>query len=102
LRDPERGIHLHVLTDEPNYFPEISCITVPRSFATKSAKYKARALEYFRVLMRFTQEDWILHLDEESTIDQGSLEACINFIEPNLILGRESSCTISMSIGLGL
>ena len=81
LRDPERGIHLHVLTDEPNYFPEISCITVPRSFATKSAKYKARALEYFRVLMRFTQEDWILHLDEESTIDQGSLEACINFIE---------------------
>ena len=81
LRDPERGIHLFVLTDEPHYFPDISCITVPKTFQTTHAKYKARALEYFRVLMKLTAEDWVLHLDEESTIDSGSLEACINFIE---------------------
>ena len=81
LRDPERGIHLFVLTDAPHYFPDISCITVPHSFQTTHAKYKARALEYFRLTMRLGADDWVLHLDEESTIDHGSLEACINFIE---------------------
>ena len=81
LRDPERGIHLFVLTDEPHYFHDISCITVPKTFQTTHAKYKARALEYFRILMKLSAEDWVLHLDEESTIDSGSLESCVNFIE---------------------
>ncbi|CAF0754540.1 unnamed protein product [Brachionus calyciflorus] len=81
LSDPERGIQMFVLTDEPHFFPDINCVTVPKSFQTKHAKYKARALEYFRLLKKFTDEDWVLHLDEESTIDKESLEQCVNFIE---------------------
>lgn len=81
LRDPEKGIFLYVLTDEPHFFPDLACITVPRTFTTRLARYKARALEYFRIKMAFDGDDWILHLDEESLIDQSSLHSCINFIE---------------------
>lgn len=81
LRDSENGVELIVVSDEPHLFYEITNIAVPRSFVTHRAKFKARALEYFRKTMRLTDKDWVLHLDEESTIDQNSLYACIDFIE---------------------
>jgi hypothetical protein len=74
------AIHVHVLTDEPNYFDNINCYTCPRTFQTRNSKYKARALEWYRRTMRFTQHDWILHLDEESVIDAESIKRTLDFI----------------------
>ncbi|KAJ3055689.1 hypothetical protein HK097_009656 [Rhizophlyctis rosea] len=73
-------IRVHVLTDEPNHFEGINCFTCPKSFTTQHSKYKARALEWYRQTMRFTENDWVLHLDEESVIDDLSVQRCLEFI----------------------
>ncbi|KND04364.1 uncharacterized protein SPPG_00093 [Spizellomyces punctatus DAOM BR117] len=73
-------IRVHVLTDEPNHFDNINCYTCPKSFSTARSKYKARALEWYRTTMRYTEHDWVLHLDEESVIDDESVQRCLNFI----------------------
>lgn len=59
----------------------IEVIIVPGTFLTKRAKYKARALEYFRQSQHLTQADWVLHLDEESMIDKTVIRSCLEFIE---------------------
>lgn len=66
-------------------------IQVPNTFKTVQAKYKARALEYFRQSQRLTDQDWILHLDEESKIDYAVVKSCIDFIER----GREDIGMVS-------
>ncbi|KAJ3414798.1 hypothetical protein HDV05_006045 [Chytridiales sp. JEL 0842] len=73
-------VRVHVLTDEPYFFENINCYTCPKSFSTSNSKYKARALEWYRTTMRFTEHDWILHLDEESVIDDHSVKKCLEFI----------------------
>jgi cellulose synthase/poly-beta-1,6-N-acetylglucosamine synthase-like glycosyltransferase len=73
-------IRVHVLTDEPHFFDNINCFTCPKSFQTQNSKYKARALEWYRLTMRYSKYDWILHLDEESVIDDESVRACLDFI----------------------
>lgn len=45
------------------------------------AKYKARAQEYFRLKYKSSKEDWVLHLDEESQVDDRVLEITLDFIE---------------------
>ncbi len=74
------AIRVHVLTDEPNYFDNINCYTCPKSFTTANSKYKARALEWYRQTMRYTEYDWVLHLDEESVIDDESVRRVLQFI----------------------
>ncbi len=69
-------VRLKVVSDCPLDIPHI---LVPHSFQTKFAKYKARALEYFRIKMNLSDRDWVLHLDEESVIDSDNLAACIDF-----------------------
>lgn len=59
----------------------IEVIVVPDTFITKRARYKARALEYFRQSQQFTRDDWVLHLDEESMIDEAVIQSCLHFIE---------------------
>lgn len=59
----------------------LKVVQVPSTFKTVQAKYKARALEYFRQSQRLTDQDWILHLDEESKIDYAVVKSCIDFIE---------------------
>ena len=59
----------------------IPVVSVPASFSPPKAKYKARALEYFRIQQRFTNADWILHLDEETYMDEHAVRACIDAIE---------------------
>ncbi|KAJ3413340.1 hypothetical protein HDV05_008190 [Chytridiales sp. JEL 0842] len=73
-------VRVHVLTDEPYFFENLNCYTCPKSFSTAHSKYKARALEWYRQTMRFTEHDWILHLDEESVIDDESVKKCLEFI----------------------
>ncbi|ORY35995.1 hypothetical protein BCR33DRAFT_702019 [Rhizoclosmatium globosum] len=74
------SIRVHVLTDEPYFFEGINCYTCPKAFSTGNSKYKARALEWYRQTMKFTEHDWILHLDEESVIDDESVKRVLEFI----------------------
>ncbi|KAL2915914.1 hypothetical protein HK105_204618 [Polyrhizophydium stewartii] len=72
-------IRVHVLTDEPHFIEGINCFTCPKSFKTAQSKYKARALEWYRQTMRYTKYDWVLHLDEESVIDDESVLRVVDF-----------------------
>jgi hypothetical protein len=47
----------------------------------KKAKYKARAQEHFRLKYKFSKEDWVLHLDEESEMDDRALQTTLDFIQ---------------------
>jgi hypothetical protein len=71
LQDTKRGIYVYVLTDDPYYFDDLNNIVVPPTFECQYARAKARALEYFRLHMHLTQDDWVLHLDE---VRLGSIE----------------------------
>ena len=53
----------------------------PATFRAQKARFKARSLEWFRTALQFRDDDWILHLDEESVIDKHTIGACIDFIE---------------------
>ena len=53
----------------------------PATFGAQEARFKARSLEWFRTALKFRDDDWILHLDEESVIDKHTIGACIDFIE---------------------
>jgi cellulose synthase/poly-beta-1,6-N-acetylglucosamine synthase-like glycosyltransferase len=69
-------MRLDLVTDLPVDLPHIR---VPEDFTTKHARFKARALEYYRLVMNLSEDDWVLHLDEETVLDEDSLEACIRF-----------------------
>lgn len=68
-----RRVELCVVTDHPLPIPHL---LVPAEFRTRYARYKARALEYFRQQQRYGPGDWVLHLDEESVLDSHGLRAC--------------------------
>ncbi len=68
LQDTTRGIYVYVVSDDPYYFDDLNSIVVPAMFECQYARAKARALEYFRINMRLTQGDWVLHLDEVTFI----------------------------------
>lgn len=72
----DERMQLDVVTDLPVDVPHIR---VPAEFTPERARFKARALEYYRVTMNLTPEDWVLHLDEESVVDREGLEACLLF-----------------------
>ena len=74
-----------VVTDEGSNLGDMAgqvhVVTVPESFAPPKAKHKARALEYFRLHSKLGSEDWVLHLDEETIINDHCIKACLAFIE---------------------
>ncbi|GAA5949158.1 hypothetical protein JCM21900_004887 [Sporobolomyces salmonicolor] len=76
------AVKVVVLTDEPYVYPDLQNIVCPKSYKSPlgKAKYKARALDYFRYHVSLGVYDWILHMDEESTTDAESLRHCIEFI----------------------
>lgn len=71
-----------VLTDEPYVYPDLQNIVCPKAYVSPlgKAKYKARALDYFRYHVSLGVYDWILHMDEESVTDGESLRRCLEFI----------------------
>lgn len=71
-------VELCVVTDHALDIPHL---LVPAEFRTRHARYKARALEYFRQQQQFGPGDWVLHLDEESVLDRHGLAACIDYCE---------------------
>ncbi|KAA1096238.1 hypothetical protein PGT21_009736 [Puccinia graminis f. sp. tritici] len=76
------AVKVIVLTDEPYVYPDLQNIVCPKSYVSPlgKAKYKARALDYFRYHVSLGVYDWILHMDEESTTDGESLRRCLEFI----------------------
>ncbi|KAJ5328787.1 hypothetical protein N7452_009177 [Penicillium brevicompactum] len=82
------SVKFHVLVDSENadelkqQLPSYVIVDqVPGNFSVKKAKYKARAQEWFRLKYKFSKEDWILHLDEESEMDDRALQTTLDFIE---------------------
>jgi hypothetical protein len=71
-------VELCVVTDHALDIPHL---LVPADFRTRHARYKARALEYFRQQQRFGPGGWVLHLDEESVLDAHGLRACLDYCE---------------------
>ena len=61
--------------------PFVNIMHVPHSYKPNHAAYKARVLECFRIRTNLCQEDWVLHLDEETQIDDHLMQAVLNFIE---------------------
>lgn len=58
----------------------VELLLVPRKFSPPKAKYKARALEYARIAQQLNSHDWVLHLDEETQIDEFAVKTCLDFI----------------------
>ncbi|OCL13070.1 glycosyltransferase family 2 protein [Glonium stellatum] len=88
LRHIDPRICFHVILD--NSLPQalvgripdfIEILFVPPSFRPPKALYKARALEYARIAQSLGPDDWVLHLDEETTVDPFAIKTCLNFIE---------------------
>jgi hypothetical protein len=88
LRHIDSRICFHIILDNSlphalvGHIPDfVEILFVPPSFKPPKALYKARALEYARLGHSLGPEDWVLHLDEETTIDAYAVKACLNFIE---------------------
>ncbi|KAL3864725.1 hypothetical protein ACJMK2_006382 [Sinanodonta woodiana] len=57
-------------------------IVVPKTYATKhNSKFKARALHYCleKGISNLCEDDWIVHMDEETLLTQGSVIGLANF-----------------------
>jgi hypothetical protein len=59
----------------------VEIVVVPADFIARKARYKARALEFFRRSAKLHNDDWVLHLDEETQIDSFAVRACLDLIE---------------------
>jgi hypothetical protein len=82
----DNRITFHLLTTDDKvvkfqHLDNIHLEAVPQNFRPSKAIFKARSLEWFRLSRQFSSFDWVLHLDEETIIDQYALLACIKFIE---------------------
>jgi hypothetical protein len=82
LENLHTSIRVIVLTDEPYAYPDLQNVVCPQNHIGPNgvARHKARALDYFRTSMKVDKYDWILHMDEESTIDAESLRRCFDFV----------------------
>ena len=85
LQELDTRITFVVLLDSPSSLTSeelgVEVVRVPPSFAPSHAKYKARALEYFRIQKALAPTDWVLHLGEETAVDEHCVRACIAFME---------------------
>ncbi|XP_045173389.2 beta-1,4-mannosyltransferase egh-like [Mercenaria mercenaria] len=77
---------LEVVTDNtvnlPNS-PRLREIIVPEEYVTRNrTKYKARALNYCleRDVNMLADDDWIVHLDEETLLTESSVIGILNFV----------------------
>lgn len=80
-------VSLHVVVEERNaghfdglFHDHVRIHAVPAEFRALKAKYKARSLEWFRRNMPVYDDDWVLHLDEETIVDEYAITACLDFM----------------------
>lgn len=69
---------------------------VPTEYQPKKARFKARALEWFRINQNLQKDDWVLHLDEETYVDDYGIKTCLDVIERSSdisIAQASTSCT---------
>lgn len=77
---------IEVVTDKPLNLPKnprIREIVVPSSYRTKTnCKYKSRALQYALEdeVNLLNDDDWIVHLDEETLLTESSVRGILNFL----------------------
>ena len=85
LLQVDHRVRFVVLTEEGRVFDSaqlgVDVVFVPHTYETPLARHKARSLEYFRTSQLLSDKDWVLHLDEETAVDEHCLLACIDFIE---------------------
>jgi hypothetical protein len=76
------AVRVIVLTDEPYAYPDLDNMMTPKNYKSPLglAKHKAKALDYFRTTMKLSPYDFVLHMDEESTMDAESLRGCFDFV----------------------
>ncbi|KAH8745950.1 glycosyl transferase family group 2-domain-containing protein [Hyaloscypha sp. PMI_1271] len=85
LQQLDSRVKFSIVTDFPH--EQLFCnigvnvISTPPTFRPHKALYKARALEWFRIQAQLHEDDWVLHLDEETIVDEHTIEACIRFAE---------------------
>ncbi len=76
---------MEVVTDKPIHLPvhrRIREVVVPPSYKTKSgALFKARALQYCLEdsVNILADNDWVVHLDEETLLTENSIRGILNF-----------------------
>lgn len=75
---------VEIVTDNPmsiDYDSEhLKIIAVPDDYVLPSGtKYKARALNYALQHSSATDEDWVIHLDEETRFDSDTIRAIVRF-----------------------
>jgi hypothetical protein len=76
-------VDIEVVTDTLVPDLQVSQIVVPSKKDYQTAKgtlYKARALLYANEASNLGDNDWILHMDEESTIDECSLDVVLGWL----------------------
>lgn len=76
---------IEVVSDNPldldDYGGQVSVIVVPPDFTTEEgAKYKARALHYALDASPSTDDDWVIHLDEETQFDRNTVHQIHVFV----------------------
>ena len=77
---------IEVITDKPLNLPKngrIREIIVPTTYRTKSGSlYKSRALQYALEdeVNILNDDDWIVHLDEETILTESSVRGILNFL----------------------
>jgi beta-1,4-mannosyltransferase len=76
---------IEVVSDHPLALDEhngqVRLIVVPEDYQpANGAKYKARGLQYALEVSEVGDEDWIIHLDEETAFDQNTVRAIHRFI----------------------
>ncbi len=82
---PEGNWLVEIVSDNPLTVDDcggrVRVICVPRAYQTaQGAKFKARALQYALEHIPAAPEDWIIHLDEETTFDGDTIRAVNHFI----------------------
>ncbi|XP_052103053.1 beta-1,4-mannosyltransferase egh-like [Mytilus californianus] len=89
----EVGLHhyqFEIVTDSPIGLPNNSCIrevVVPSTYSTTNGSlYKARALQFALEdeVNILSDNDWIVHLDEETVLTESSVIGIANFIHDDI------------------
>lgn len=77
---------MEVVTDKPIHLPKhprVREVVVPSTYRTKSgALFKARALQYCLEddVNMLNDNDWLVHLDEETLLTDNSVRGILNFV----------------------
>ncbi|CAG0892115.1 unnamed protein product [Darwinula stevensoni] len=77
---------IEVITDKPiglPLMPHMKEVVVPSSYESRTgAKFKARALQYCLEdgVNQLKDDDWIVHLDEETVVTANAMRGILNFI----------------------